>query len=239
MLISIPILWVGFIWVTQFPSFLVPPPDLVFKVLWEERDIFLYHTMATLGGAAVGYIIANIIAIGTAVAFLYIPSLEGFTTPWMVVIKNIPFVVIASILVIILGQTPLPKIIIVVLITFFPILANVLKGLRSVDSVLLDRMKTLNASKWQVFWKIRWPAALPYYIAAHEIALTTSVIGAIVAEWLFSREGLGFLILRSMSQYRADKVYAITIIASVLAVGTYIIIKMVEKRIFKWRGEVQ
>lgn len=236
MLVSIPVLWVMAIAITHFPPFLLPPPELVVKVLWEERDLFAYHTGVTLLGAAIGYSIANVLALSTAILFLYIPKLEGFLTPWLVVIKNIPFVVIASILVITLGQTPVPKIIVVVLITFFPLLANVLEGLRSTDKALLDRMKVLNASKWQIFWKVRWPQALPYYMAAHEIALTSSIIGAIVAEWLFSREGLGFLILRSMTQYRADKVYAVTIIASVLSVFTYIAIKSTEKRLFSWKG---
>ncbi len=133
--------------------------------------------------------------------------MESLALPWTVIIKNVPFVTIASILIIILGDTPLPKIIIVVLITFFPILANVTKGLKSADPVLLDRMQTLDSSQWEVFTKVRWPSALPYYIAAHEIAFTGSIIGAVVAEWLFARKGLGYLIVQSMSQYRADRVW--------------------------------
>src|SRR3989344_537491 len=206
MVVSIPILWISFIEITGFAPFLVPPPGLVIDVLWSDREIFLHHTLVTLQGATIGYVAANIIAISLAVLFLYLPAFEDFATPWMVVVKNVPFVVIASIVVIILVQSMLPRIIVVVLISFFPVYANVQKGLRDVDQVLLDRMESLNASKWEVFAYVRWPAAMPYYIAAHEIAFTTSVIGAIVAEWLFSREGLGFLILRSMSQYRADKV---------------------------------
>jgi NitT/TauT family transport system permease protein len=168
---------------------------------------------------------------------LYIPWLESLAVPWTVVIKNIPFVTIASILIITLGDTPAPKIIIVILITFFPILANVTKGLQSVDPVLLDRVKTLNATQWDIFRKVRWPSALPYYIAAHEIAFTGSIIGAIVAEWLFARKGLGYLIVQSMTQYRADRLYAVTLIASVLAVGAYILVKMVEKHLFRWQQQ--
>ncbi len=109
------------------------------------------------------------------------------------------------------------------------------KGLRSTDSVLLDRMRTLNASRWQVFSKVRWPNALPYYIAAHEIAFTGSIIGAIVAEWMFARRGLGYLIVQSMTQYRADRLYAVTLIASLLAVGAYILVKYIEQRLFRWQ----
>jgi NitT/TauT family transport system permease protein len=166
---------------------------------------------------------------------LYIPSFESLALPWTVVIKNIPFVTIASILIIILGDTPAPKIIIVILVSFFPILANVTKGLKSADSVLIDRMKTLNASRWQIFRKVQWPSALPYYIAAHEIAFTGSIIGAIVAEWLFARRGLGYLIVQSMTQYRADRLWAVTLIASLLAVGAYILVRLIEARLFRWQ----
>jgi len=236
MIASIPVLWILLIEITNLPPFLIPPPRLVAEVLWNEFSYLAHHTIVTLQGAALGYLVANLIAIPMAILFIYIPWLEDFATPWMVVIKNIPFVVIASIVVIVLGQNIWPKIIVVVLISFFPIFINVQTGLSEVDNVLIDRMRVLGASKWQVFRHVRWPAALPFYMAAHEIAFTSSVIGAIVAEWLFASEGMGFVILRAMSQYRADRVYAVTLIASVLAVGIYIIVRTMEHRMFRWKG---
>ncbi|MEZ4709428.1 MAG: ABC transporter permease [Caldilineaceae bacterium] len=235
MLISIPILWVAAKALSGFPDFLLPPPGMVGNVLWAERALILEHTWTTIIEALTGYLIANLLAIVLAISFLYVPWFESLALPWTVVIKNVPFVTIASILIITLGDTPLPKIIIVVLITFFPILANVTKGLKSTDSVLLDRMKTLYANQWQIFRKVRWPSALPYYIAAHEIAFTGSIIGAIVAEWLFARKGLGFLIVQAMTQYRADRLYAVTLVSSLLAVGAYILVKVIERRLFRWQ----
>jgi NitT/TauT family transport system permease protein len=205
------------------------------QTLWSERDILLSHTWITIVEALTGYAIANLIAITLSVSFLYLPWLESLALPWTVIIKNVPFVTIASILIIILGDTPLPKIIIVVLVTFFPILANVTKGLKSADPVLLDRMQTLDSSQWDIFTKVRWPSALPYYIAAHEIAFTGSIIGAIVAEWLFARKGLGYLIVQAMTQYRADRLWAVTLLASSLAVGAYLLVKTIEKYLFRWQ----
>ena len=237
MLVSVPILWVIAIEVSGYPSFLLPPPDMVGDVLWTERELLLEHTWATIVEAMTGYAVANVIAIALSISFLYLPWLEALAIPWTVIIKNVPFVTIATILIIILGDTPLPKIIIVVLVTFFPILANVTKGLKSADSVLLDRMQTLDSSQWEIFAKVRWPSALPYYIAAHEIAFTGSIIAAIVAEWIFARKGLGYLIVQSMTQYRADRLWAVTLIASVLAVGAYMLVKAVEKYLFRWQVE--
>lgn len=133
MFVSVPILWVLAIQITGFPSFLLPPPDMVADVLWNERDLLLDHTWITIVEALTGYAVANLIAITLSVSFLYLPWLEDLAIPWTVIIKNVPFVTIASIMIIILGDTPLPKIIIVILITFFPILANVTKGLKSAD----------------------------------------------------------------------------------------------------------
>ncbi len=237
MFVSVPILWVLTIQITGFPSFLMPPPEMVAEVLWTEREILLLHTRITIIEALTGYAVANAIAIALSVSFLYLPWFEALAIPWTVIVKNVPFVTIAAILIIILGDTPLPKIIIVVLVTFFPILANVTKGLKSADSVLLDRMQTLDSSQWEIFTKVRWPSALPYYIAAHEIAFTGSIIGAVVAEWLFARQGLGYLIVQGMSQYRADRVWAVTILASGLAVGAYILVKVIEKYLFRWQVE--
>ncbi len=237
MLVSVPILWVIAIEVSGYPSFLLPPPDMVGDVLWSERELLLEHTWATIVEAMTGYAVANVIAIALSISFLYLPWLEALAIPWTVIIKNVPFVTIATILIIILGDTPLPKIIIVVLVTFFPILANVTKGLKSADSVLLDRMQTLDSSQWEIFAKVRWPSALPYYIAAHEIAFTGSIIAAIVAEWIFARKGLGYLIVQSMTQYRADRLWAVTLIASVLAVGAYMLVKGVERYLFRWQVE--
>ena len=235
MFVSVPILWVLAIQVSGFEPFLLPPPGMVADVLWSERDILLSHTWITIVEALTGYAIANLIAITLSVSFLYLPWLESLALPWTVIIKNVPFVTIATIMIIILGDTPLPKIIIVILITFFPILANVTKGLKSADSVLLDRMQTLDSSQWEIFTKVRWPSALPYYIAAHEIAFTGSIIGAIVAEWLFARKGLGYLIVQGMTQYRADRVWAVTILASALAMGAYLLVKTIEKYLFRWQ----
>ena len=235
MIVTVPIMWVLAIQISGFEPFLLPPPGMVADVLWSERDILLSHTWITIVEALTGYAIANLIAITLSVSFLYLPWLESLALPWTVIIKNVPFVTIASILIIILGDTPLPKIIIVVLVTFFPILANVTKGLKSADPVLLDRMQTLDSSQWDIFTKVRWPSALPYYIAAHEIAFTGSIIGAIVAEWLFARKGLGYLIVQAMTQYRADRLWAVTLLASSLAVGAYLLVKTIEKYLFRWQ----
>ncbi|MBI2404601.1 ABC transporter permease subunit [Candidatus Gottesmanbacteria bacterium] len=217
-------LWL-FTVVIKVQPFLVPPPNLVVSVLWVEREVFLQHGIRTVSIGLVGYLVANGLGIALAIAFYYVPWLEAFVNPWIVFITRIPFIVFSSIFVVVFRTTVVPQIIIVVLVTIFTIVANVSEGLRSADPVLLDRMKVLHASRLQVFRKVLWAAAKPYFIAAQLIAFTGMVIAMIVAEYQYGSEGLGFLLLRGQQQYRMDKLYAVAIIVSGLSVGIYILIK--------------
>lgn len=235
MFISIPVFWMLAVRFSGLPSVILPPPSMVGSVLVNEAGSLWFHTGVTIGEALLGYAVANLIAIGLAVLFLYSPWSEHFVTPWMVLIKNVPFVTVASILVVTFGDSLSTKVIVVVLVSFFPLLANLVKGLSSAPPELLDRMKVLDASRWQVFKRVLWPAALPYYVAAHEIAFTGSIIGAIIAEWFFARKGLGYLIVQSTTEYRADRLYAVTAIASVLAIAAYLLCKLWELWLFRWK----
>ena len=236
MFVSIPLLW----WVVAktglLPPIVLPGPGLVLGITWTERAVFLHHTLVTLGVGLLGYLVANLLALALALAFVYVPWLEGFATPWMVLIKNVPFVTLASILMLTLGDQLAPKLVIVVLVCFFPLLANLNKGLRAADPVLLDRMRTLRATRWQTFRKVRWPSAMPYYMAAHEIAFTGCLLGAIVAEWFFAREGLGYLLVQSVTEYRADRLYAVTLITGLLSIGSYLLCRGTERWLFRWQA---
>lgn len=235
MIVSLPIVWQLLVWTSGLEPFILPGPALVVKHLIEDWSNFLYHTGVTMLGALVGYAFANIFAVAIAILFVYVPSVQSILMPWFIVIKNIPYVVIAPILILTLGSTPLPKIIVVFIVTFFPLVANIAAGLRAADDVLLDRMRVLNASRWQVFWRVRWPAAIPYYMAAHEIAFTGAIIAAVVAEFFFSREGLGFLIVTAMETYRADTLYGVTLVAGVLGVGNYLLVVRLRKWVMRWQ----
>ena len=235
MIVSLPIIWQILVWTSGFEPFILPGPVLVVKHLINDWSNFLYHTSFTMLGALVGYAFANAFAIAIAILFVYVPSVQNILMPWFIVIKNIPYVVIAPILILTLGSTSLPKIIIVFIVTFFPLVANISAGLRSADDVLLDRMRVLNASRWQIFWKVRWPAAIPYYMAAHEIAFTGAIIAAIVAEFFFSRVGLGYMIVTAMETYRADTLYGVTLVAGVLGLGNYLLVVRLRKWVMRWQ----
>ncbi len=218
-------------------DFLFPWLDQVTRELVANNASFLRHAALTLEDAILGFLIANAIAMVISVSFLYLPWLEDFITPWTVVLKNIPFVAIASWLIVAGGDSVWPRLVIIVLICFFPIQANVTKGLKSADPVLLDRMKILNASEWQTFRKVRWPAALAYYIAALEISLTGAIIGAIVAQWMFPRQGLGYMIIAYQQRFRMDGIFAVVVWCSVLSILAQLSAKIIEVRAFHWKAQ--
>lgn len=238
MFLSIPLLWVLITVVFQPSEFLFPSFPKVFGVLVDEWDRLMYHTGATLQIALLGYLLANLVAIAIAVTYLYLQKFEDFATPWTILIKNLPLPVYASILIVLMGDTLAPKVLVVIFFNFFPILANMSKGLREVDQVLLDRCYSLNASQWTVFRKVRMPAALPYFIAAQEIALTGAITGAIVSEWFFAQEGLGYLIVQASTEYRSDRLFAVGLLASVIAIFAYLGIRWLEAYLFRWRRPV-
>jgi NitT/TauT family transport system permease protein len=114
---------------------------------------------------------------------------------------------------------------------FFPIMVNTVRGIQSVDQVVLDRMRVLDASPLRIFWQVRLPYSLPYILAAQEITGSISIAIAIAAEWMLSSTGLGFVINQSMSQYRGDKVYAVALLAAAMSYIVYLTIQFVGRRI--------
>ncbi len=234
-LLAVPAAWQLAIWCFEPKPAFLPPPAMVAGVLWTERSALLGHTLVTLGEAVLGYAIANVFALGCALFCFHVGGAERVLAPWLVALKNVPFPTVASILVVVMGDSLGPKLIVVVLVTFFPILANLNKGLKTADPVLIDRLRTLHATRWQIFRKAAWPAAIPFYLAAHEIAFTGSIIAAIVAEWLFAQRGLGFLIVQASTQFRTDRLFAVTIVASVVAMLVYGLVGLAERRVLRWQ----
>ena len=132
------------------------------------------------------------------------------------------------------GRRMATKVMIVTLAGFFPVLVNTYRGLQSVDPIVLDRMRILDASWWEVFSKVRFPYSIPYILAAQEITGSASIVVSIAVEWMISRTGLGYVIHQGMMQYRGDLVYAVALIAALFSFGVYTLIHYFGERL-DWR----
>lgn len=226
--------WQGIVMVFNVPSYLVPTPIEVAKAIVADAKLLLDNTGPTFIEAMLGFLIGNLIAIAIAIAFVYNKVIEELFYPVAIIIKTIPIVAIAPVLKIMLGNGVEPKIIVAALISFFPTLVNTVRGFQAVNPQLLELMHVLSASKYEVFRRVRIQSALPYTFAALKISVTTCVLGAIVAEWIGSNQGLGYLLLQSMFDFNTPRLYATIVIASLLAILGFAAVSALEKKVIRW-----
>ncbi|WP_434057876.1 ABC transporter permease [Agrobacterium tumefaciens] len=229
------LLWQLIVWGFSVPTFMAPSPIAVLYAFRENAAILWSNLLPTLMEATLGFILGNLIAVLLAVWFVYSPMAEKAFYPIAVIIKSIPIIALAPILVLLVGNGFAPKIIIAGLICFFPTLVNMVQGLKSASPAMLDLMRVLSASNTEIFWKVRLPASLPFLFAALKIAATSSVMGAIVAEWIGSSYGLGALIIEATYNFRSPLLYATVVIAAALAVVLFFAVSVVEKKVIRWK----
>ncbi len=228
-------LWQGIISVFGVPTYIAPTPGEVVSTLVSQAPNLWKNFVPTALESLTGFFFGNLVAILIAVAFVHNRSSERAFYPIAVFINTIPIIAIAPILVLIFGNGFTPKVIIAGLICFFPTLVNMVRGLRAVSPQTLDLMRVLSASKTEVFWKIRIQSSLPFLFAALRIASTTSVIGAIVGEWIGSNFGLGALIIEATYNFRSPLLYATVLMAAAWAVVLFSAVSFVERRLITWK----
>ena len=217
------------------PTYIAPSPGLVVSTLISQAPNLFRNFLPTAMESLAGFVLGNLIAILIAIAFVHNRTSEKAFYPITVFINTIPIIAIAPILVLLFGNGFTPKIIIAGLICFFPTLVNMVRGLRAVSPQTLDLMRVLSASKSEVFWKIRLQSSLPFLFAALKIASTTSVIGAIVGEWIGSNFGLGALIIEATYNFRAPLLYATVILAAAWAVTLFSLVTLAERKFIRWK----
>ena len=233
--VSVVLLWYLAIWFSGLPAFVIPLPERVLEVLWQDRAFIFEHLLATLQVAGIGFLWANVAGIGLAVLFDLLPPTRHMLMPAAITLRNVPYIALISVLMLAFGDSILSKTTIVALAGFFPVLVNTMAGLRAADEVQLDRMRILNASWWQTFSQVRLPYALPSIVAAQEITGSGAIIVAIAAEWMISSTGLGYVINHAMQNYRGDKVYAVALLATALSFLIYSFVHALGKRL-DWRA---
>jgi ABC-type nitrate/sulfonate/bicarbonate transport system permease component len=183
--------WELGVFLTNTPVYLLPAPSRIIQTLFLHPETFTQATILTLGEALTGLLIGVMAGILLATILTLLPGIEDGVMTLAILIKSTPMVAIAPLLTLWLGFGILPKIIITALMSFFPVLINVLSGMQRVDPALLDLFKSWNASRWEIFRHLRAPSAIPYMFTALKITGPLSLIGAVVAEWTGASGGLG------------------------------------------------
>jgi NitT/TauT family transport system permease protein len=229
------VLWQIIIKVFRVPSFIAPGPLQVLDALIVQRSLLISNAWPTLLETMAGFLIGNLIAIAIAIGFVHNRIFRQSIYPLAVTLRTLPIVAISPIIVLMFGLGFSSKVVIAAIITFFPTLVNMVDGLDAVDAQALELMHVLSASRWEVFRFLRWPTSLPYLFSALRIATTASLLGAIIAEWIGSNSGLGYLILLATYDYRTPLLYATMTVASALALGLFALVSLIERYALPWR----
>lgn len=215
--------------------FLVPSPSEIATSLWENRGLLAENAWVTMGEVLLGFLCALVAALALAPVLHLSETLRNAVYPLLVASQTIPILVVAPILVTWFGFGIGPKLIVVALIAFFPIVVNTADGLRSVDPEATKMMRTLDASRWQIFQRVEAPTALPYVFSGAKIAVVVSVIGAVFGEWAGANSGLGRLILQDNAHLETAREFAAVAVLSAIAIGLFGLLAIAERRIVHWR----
>lgn len=218
--------------------YILPSPSRIVEKIWLLREpLFLVHLPSTLLVTFIGLAISIVLGVGLAIAMSLNEKIEKAIYPIVVVTQTIPITALAPIFVLWFGYSIWSKVVVTILITFFPITVNLYDGLRSTKREMEELLITYGASKRDIFIKLKFPSALPYFFSALKIAVPLSVIGAAISEWLGSQSGLGYFSKRMMTQLDGAAVFAPIVILSLAAVILVFIINLLENKIIKWRNE--
>ena len=233
-IVAIIVAWEVCVRLFEVQKWLLPAPSDIAVTLYADAPLLWRHTLATLLEIVVGFGLSLACGVALATAIGLSRTLERAIYPFVIASQTIPIIVIAPMLLIWIGYGFAPKVIVVALISFFPIVVNMVDGLKSVDRDMVNLMRTLGASRWQVFFKVQVPTSLPYLFSGMRVAIAVSVIGAVIGEWVGSSEGLGYLMLRSKPQFLTERVFAAIVILSALGVGLFGSVGIVERLAIPW-----
>lgn len=212
------------------PAYMLPSPIQVVKALFTDLPTILRHAVVTLQEAFYGLCIGVVLAFVMATLMDHFSILNKALYPIMIITQTIPTIAIAPLLVLWMGFYMAPKITLVVITTFFPITVGLLDGYKSVDKDSIDLMRAMGASKVQIFFHVKLPAALPQFFSGLKISASYAVVGAVISEWLGGFEGLGVYMTRVSKAYAFDKMFAVIIfivIISLLLMFTVNLIKTI------------
>jgi NitT/TauT family transport system permease protein len=218
----------------RIPAFVMPLPSAVFSEGWQWRYRFIGHTWVTLYETLGGFALSIVVGVPLAVLIVYSPGMRRALYPLIVLAQSVPKIAIAPVLLLMTGHGEIPKIIVAFLVAFFPVVIDTATGLAATPPELLDLSRSYRASPFKTFVKVRLPMALPFFFAGAKVAITLSVIGAVVGEFVGSDRGLGYVILSATSYWKTELAFSAMIILSLMAIVLFGAVALVERLVCPW-----
>jgi NitT/TauT family transport system permease protein len=230
--VALVLLWEGIIRYFEVPIYIMPAPSNIAQALINVS--FLDNALYTLAEALSGFLLAALCGIVLGGLIAQFPLLEKTLYPYLIAIQTTPKVAVAPLFIMWFGFGMTSKVIIAATIAFFPILVNVISGLRSTDPARLELMRSLRATRWQIFTMVRLPSALPMIFAGLNIAIIFSILGAIVGEFLGSRKGLGNAIMQMNVNLDTAGMFATLFVLSAIGVSLHVLMSYLQRKALFW-----
>jgi putative hydroxymethylpyrimidine transport system permease protein len=220
------------------PDYLFPAPSAVAESLGSDAGLLGSASLVTLREVVLGYLAAVAVALALSVLLHFSSAVRRALLPLLVLSQTVPTVLLAPILAILLGYGIEPKIVVVAIVCFFPIVVTTVDGLRSIDAELVRMMRTLDAGRGAIFRRVELPAALPAFFSGARVAATYAAVGAVFGEWAGSSEGLGFVILQAQPSLSTARIFAAVVVLSAIALGLYALVTAAERVLTPWQKEI-
>lgn len=226
--------WELYVRLASVPATLLPTPTRVVSASVESADVLRFHATRTLTETLLGFALAVLVALLCAIAIDFSTAVRAALMPLLITSQTIPIIALAPLLVLWFGYGALPKVLIVALVCFFPMVVAAVQGLGSAEPDAIRLYRTFGASRWQIFRRVRVPGALPTFFAGVRIAITYSVIGAVFGEYVGATRGLGIFLQTAKNSYRTDLVFGMIGVTAGLSLLLYAAALMVERLAIPW-----
>ncbi|MEO1018693.1 MAG: ABC transporter permease, partial [Pseudomonadota bacterium] len=216
------------------PSYLLPAPSLVWTEFSTRWAYVLANTWVTASEIIVGYMVAVLVSVPLAIFVAYFPTMERSVYPIIVFLQIVPKIAIAPLFIIWFGFGFTPKVLLVFLLSFFPIVVASIAGFKSIDQETMELARSTGAGPWMIFRKIRLPSALPQIFTGLKVAAALASTAAVVAEFVASDKGLGYLLLRYNGDLETPMVFATIIVLSIVGLIVYYAVELIERLAIPW-----
>ncbi len=228
------LIWEAISRLGMVPAFILPSPSMIIVSLVKNISNMSGHIFVTAAEALTGFSISIILSVIIAVTMDSISAFKKTVYPIIVISQTIPIIILAPLFVIWFGYGYMPKIIIVILICFFPVTISLLQSLNTVDKELIDMLRSMGATRLQLYRFVKIPSSMPGFFSGLKIAATYSIMGATIGEWVGGKNGLGVYMIRAKQSFATDKVFAAILVIVILSILILRIIELLEKKYIPW-----
>ena len=234
LLISLLALWQVYVQVGQVNPLFLPSPAAIVATLAQNWPIIYDNTVQTLLETVLGILLATLFGLAMAILLDISSWMRRAIYPLLVISQTIPMIALAPLLILWIGYDIRSKLIVVVIYCFFPIAVAVADGLASVEPELINLLRSMRATRWQILWMVRLPAAMPSFFSGLRIAATYSVVGAIFGEYVGAEKGLGIYMQRATNSFAIAQVFAAIVVTAVLSLLLFGLVSLIERIALPW-----